>query len=75
MTPYTLIYNSKFDEFQIIRPELKWSIGMPGDRVVHEDLTYDALVFWFNALSQAQRKQLADGDKLTPTDAQLSLAA
>lgn len=75
MTTYTLIYNSKFDEFQIIRPEMKWSIGMPGDRVIREDLTYDALVFWFNALSQDQRRELADGDKMTPSDVQLQLAA
>jgi hypothetical protein len=69
MTPHTLIYNSRHDEFHIVRPEMKWGIGLPGDRFIRED-TYDVLVSWFNGLSQEERRQLAVGDKLTPTDVQ-----
>lgn len=74
MTPYTLIYNSKYDEFDIVRPEMRWAIGMPGDRVIREDISRDLLVSWFNALTQKQRYELAHGKQETDSQ-QLSMAA
>ena len=56
---WMLIYNWKYDEFQILAPYQKWMFGLPEDRIVKKAISYEALALYFNALSQDERNELA----------------